>query len=142
MIMQTVRNIPKRMLQPFQKSLRYKLMLLMVVIAVMPLSFVTLFAVNTTRQSVSVEVIRSNESRMNWAAKYMDEKFSQVQSVAYSLMLDSNLFPNANGSYSGSSPEANDSYIVEKLRSLHYANNDNIAQITLYIEVQESVVYR
>ena len=101
MIMQTVRNIPKRMLQPFQKSLRYKLMLLMVVIAVMPLIFVTLFAVKTTKQSVSAEIIRSNESRMSWAAKYMDEKFNQLQSVAYSLLLDSNIFPNANGSYRG-----------------------------------------
>ncbi|MFB6362871.1 histidine kinase [Paenibacillus elgii] len=126
----------KRLFHRFQKSLRYKLMLLMVTIAIMPLILVTLFAANTTKQSLSLEVIRSNESRMDWAAKYLDEKFDQLQAVSYSLLLDHNLFPNGNGgSDSGvNSPDAADSYIQEKLRSLYIANNKNIVRISLYLK--------
>ncbi|KPV60582.1 hypothetical protein QJ48_04885 [Paenibacillus sp. A3] len=110
----------KRLFHRFQKSLRYKLMLLMVTIAIMPLILVTLFAANTTKQSLSLEVIRSNESRMDWAAKYLDEKFDQLQAVSYSLLLDKSLFPNGNGAAdSVNSPDAQDTYIQEKLRSLY-----------------------
>jgi two-component system sensor histidine kinase YesM len=111
-------------------------MFLMVAIAVMPLTLVTLFAAKTTKQSLSMEVIRSNESRMNWAAKYFDEKFDQLQAVTYSLLLDNNLFSNVNGgsNNSGNSPDAVDSYINEKLRSLYIANNNNIIRITLYLK--------
>jgi two-component system sensor histidine kinase YesM len=137
MALQAVRNMTGRVLYPFRKSLRYKLMLIMIAIAVLPLSLVTLFAANTTKQSLSREVIRSNESRMNWAGKYFDEKFEQLQAITYSLLLDNNLFPAANGSSadSGKSPaDALDSYIKEKMRALYNANNNNIAEIALYMK--------
>ncbi|MCP3772738.1 sensor histidine kinase [Paenibacillus sp. MZ04-78.2] len=126
----------KRLFHRFQKSLRYKLMLLMVTIAIMPLILVTLFAANTTKQSLSLEVIRSNESRMDWAAKYLDEKFDQLQAVSYSLLLDHNLFPNGSGGLDNgaNSADAADSYIQEKLRSLYIANNKNIVRISLYLK--------
>lgn len=136
MALQVLWKMTRRLLHPFQKSLRYKLMLLMVAVAVMPLTLVTLFAAKTTKQSLSAEVIRSNESRMNWAAKYFDEKFDQLQTVTYSLLLDKNLFPNAieGENNSGNSPDIVDSYINEKLRSLFIANNNNIIRITFYLK--------
>ncbi|OPH60023.1 hypothetical protein BC351_19125 [Paenibacillus ferrarius] len=133
-----VRRIIRMLFHPFQKSLRYKLMLLMVAIAVMPLVLVTFFAAKTTKQSLSMEIIRSNESRMEWAAKYFNEKFDQLQTVTYSLLMDNNLFPNANGGADSSrdSPEKADFYINEKMRSLYIANNSNIVRITLYVKAQ------
>ncbi|MFD2611380.1 sensor histidine kinase [Paenibacillus gansuensis] len=114
-------------------------MLLMVVIAVLPLSMVTLFATKTTKHSLSLEVIRSNESRMEWAAEYFDEKFDQMQAVSYSLLLDKNLFPNVNGSMNKNESISAEleNYTIEKLRSLYNANNKNISQITLYLKSKQ-----
>jgi two-component system sensor histidine kinase YesM len=137
MALQGVRNMIRILLHPFRKSLRYKLMLMMVAIAVLPLSLVTLFAAATTKQSLSAEVIRSNESRINWAGIYFDEKFNQLQTITYSLLLDNNLFPTANGpsNSDGYSPiDVLDSYIKEKLRALYIANNNQITQFTLYMK--------
>ncbi|NIK68616.1 histidine kinase [Paenibacillus sp. BK720] len=124
--------------RPFQISLRYKLMLLMVLIAVLPLSLVTLFATKTTKHSLASEVIRSNESRMEWAAKYFDEKFDQLQAVSYSLLLDSTLFPNANDGavQSEGTPSFVNQYTIDRLKSLYSANNKNIAQVALYLKSQ------
>jgi two-component system sensor histidine kinase YesM len=127
-------------LAPFRKSMRYKLMLILVLITVMPLTFVTLYAIETTKQSVSTEIIRSNESRMNWAAKYFDEKFDQLQAITYSLVLDNMLFPTSNSSVAAASKnnlDVTDNYINEKLKSLYLANNNNISQITLYIKAKQ-----
>jgi two-component system sensor histidine kinase YesM len=132
-----LRTITRRLLISFQMSMRYKLMILMVIIAVMPLTLVSIFAAKTTKQSLSLEIIRSNESRMDWAAEYFNEKFSQLQSVTYSLLMDTNLFPNTNGGATGgSSADAGEIYINEKLRSLYLANNNNIMQISLYLNAK------
>ncbi|ACT02359.1 cache domain-containing sensor histidine kinase [Paenibacillus sp. JDR-2] len=133
-----VRNTLGGIVRPFQISLRYKLMLLMVLIAVLPLSLVTLFATKTTKHSLASEVIRSNESRMEWAAKYFDEKFDQLQAVSYSLLLDSTLFPNATGGaiQSEGTPSFVNQYTIDKLKSLYSANNKNIAQVALYLKSQ------
>ncbi|MBB6671548.1 sensor histidine kinase [Cohnella nanjingensis] len=141
MALNALKRICRRLLQPFQKSLRYKLMLLMVVIAVLPLSMVTLFATRTTKHSLSEEVVRSNESRMEWSARYFDEKFEQLQAVTYSLLLDKNLFPNVNGSVNDevSSPQELDAYTTARLWSLYNANNKNIAQISLYLKSKQRV---
>lgn len=134
MILKVARKAAQWMLQPFRTSLRYRLMLLMVAIAVIPLSLVTMFAARTTRETLSSEVIRSNEARMEWAAKYFDEKFDQLQAVSYSLLLDQNLFPDKEDSGAASdNAYVTDAYVKDKLRALYGANNKNIAQITLYL---------
>lgn len=134
-----LRNMTRRLLLPFQMSMRYKLMILMVIIAVLPLTLVTIFAAKTTKQSLSLEIIRSNESRMDWAAKYFDEKLSQLHSVAYSLLMDNNLFPITNGESMSTSNglDAGKLYIDEKLRSLYVANNNNIVSISLYLNAKQ-----
>ncbi|MVQ33165.1 sensor histidine kinase [Paenibacillus anseongensis] len=134
-----IRNMTRRLQFPFQMSMRYKLMILMVIIAVLPLTLVTIFAAKTTKHSLSLEIIRSNESRMDWAAKYFDEKFGQLHSVAYSLLMDNNLFPNTNGETisAGNGLETGKPYIDEKLRSLYVANNTNIASISLYLNAKQ-----
>ncbi|MEK8130047.1 sensor histidine kinase [Paenibacillus filicis] len=136
MTLQTIKKLTQHVLSPFNKSLRYKLMLIMVVIAVLPLSLVTFFATKTTKQSLSLEVIRSNESRMEWARQYFDEKFAQLQAITYSVLLDKNLFPGTSSSNAGIGGQENvlDSYINEKLRALYTANNTQIAQISLFMK--------
>jgi two-component system sensor histidine kinase YesM len=136
MALRALRRLSRLILQPFQKSLRYKLMLVMVGIAVLPLSLVTLFAANKSKDSLSSEVIRSNEARMEWAAKYFNEKFDQLNGVTYSLLLDKSLFPNASGAVNEPELEsaALNAYTVDKLRLLYNANNRNISQISLYLK--------
>jgi two-component system sensor histidine kinase YesM len=137
----SLRNMTRRLLIPFQMSMRYKLMIFMVIIAVLPLTLVTIFAAKTTKQSLSLEIIRSNESRMDWAAKYFDEKFSQLNSVVYSLLMDKNLFPNTRGESisAGNGLDAGKLYIDEKLRSLYVANNNSIVLISLYLKASQSM---
>lgn len=134
-----LRNMTRRLLIPFQMSMRYKLMILMVIIAVLPLTLVTIFAAKTTKQSLSLEIIRSNESRMDWAAKYFDEKISLLHSVVYSLLMDQNLFPINKGQSmnDGNGQDAGKLYIDEKLRSLYAANNNSIARISLYLNASQ-----
>ncbi|WP_261300589.1 sensor histidine kinase [Paenibacillus andongensis] len=142
MTISTLSRFSRHLLSPFNKSLRYKLMLIMVAIAVLPLSLVTLFATKTTKQSLSLEVIRSNESRMEWAGKYFNEKFDQLQAISYSVLLDKNLFPNTNSSSNNINidpDDVTDSYIKEKLRALYIANNSQIARISLYMRFKQQL---
>jgi len=142
MIVAASKKIFRHLLSRFNKSLRYKLMLIMVVIAVLPLSLVTLFATRTTKQSLSLEVIRSNESRMEWAGKYFNEKYDQLQAIAYSVLLDKNLFPNVSNTSNPAtinSENASNSYIDEKLRALYNANNSQIARISLYMKSRQQL---
>ena len=136
MVLERLGRAARRMLLPFRKSLRYRLMLIMVAIAVLPLSMVTLFAAKTTRHSLSTEVVRSNEARMEWAADYFDEKFEQLNAVTYSLLLDKNLVPDASGNPGGQqgAPQALGPYTTEKMRLLYSANNKYITRITLYLK--------
>ncbi|WP_187274463.1 sensor histidine kinase [Paenibacillus sp. N3.4] len=115
--------------------MRYKLMVLMVIVAVLPLTLVTIFAAKTTKESLSLEIIRSNEARMDWVANYFEEKFGQLHSVAYSLLMDTNIFPLTKGESTtvGSGLDEGKLYMDEKLRSLYIANNSHIARISLYL---------
>ncbi|OPH58107.1 hypothetical protein BC351_24495 [Paenibacillus ferrarius] len=135
----TMNTMKRWFMAPFQMSMRYKLMILMVIVAILPLTTVTFFAAQTTKQSLSSEIIRSNESRMNWAAQYFDEKFSQLHSVAYSLLLDNNIFPTSGRENEGDikGPNMGNFDIEEKLRSLYVANNNNIVRISLYLNEKQ-----
>jgi len=130
----------RRILQPFQSSLRNKLMLIMVVVAVLPLSMVTLFATRTTKSSLSEEVVRTNKVRMEWAAQYFNEKFDQINGVAYSLMLDKTLFPEASGVLPRKTfldgDELNN-YAIDKITPLYTANNKHITSISLYLKNED-----
>lgn len=113
-------------------------MLLMVLIAVLPLTLVTLFATRTTKHSLTSGFVRSNESRMEWAAQYFDEKYDQLRSVTYSILLDNTLFPNASGEVipNVSEPSFVNRYTIDKLKSLYSANNTNIVQLSIYLKSQ------
>ncbi|HZG86873.1 sensor histidine kinase [Paenibacillus sp.] len=115
-------------------SIRYRLMLLMIVLTTAPVLIVTLIATNNTRSSVEKEMIEANRSRMLWAEQYLDELVSQIDVLFYSLQINQPLMDGlaAAGEPTVSEQFRTQRYIQETLTSAFYANSRKIDELSLY----------
>jgi two-component system, sensor histidine kinase YesM len=73
---------------PFQRSIRNKLIVTMILLSSIPLIFVTLLAAENTRKSVETEVIESNLTRIDWTAGYLEDRLNQLNNIIYSMLIN------------------------------------------------------
>ncbi|MEK6264350.1 MAG: histidine kinase [Clostridium sp.] len=117
-----------------RKSIRKRLMIIMILITTLPVVIVTWIATNKTGNSVEKEIISANTSRMMWADQYLNELTNELDSMFYSLQINKNFMNSLN--------KINDSdigveyiaqnYIRNALTSSFYANSRKIEEISLY----------
>lgn len=55
------------------RSIRFRLMVVMICLATLPIIMVTGIAARNTRSSIEEEIIKANTSRMLWASQYLEE---------------------------------------------------------------------
>ncbi len=72
---------------PFKRTIRSKLIVIMICIAVIPIIVVTWVATGNTRRSLEQEVIQSNLSRIGWSGEAIDEKFVQLNNLIYTILI-------------------------------------------------------
>lgn len=116
-------------------SIRFRLMMIMIGLATLPVITVTLIATHNTKVSVKNELIRANVSRMQWADQYLDELIQQVDSMFYTLQINDRLMA-AVGDIDNASLKTqlgNQRTIQSTLTSAFYANSRKIDGLTLYI---------
>ncbi len=78
-------------------SIRFRLMMLMICMTTLPVITVTWLATNNTRDSVEKEMIDANQSRMQWASQYLDELIQQLDTLFYSLHIQTELIDELSG---------------------------------------------
>ncbi|MGG4141984.1 sensor histidine kinase [Paenibacillus algorifonticola] len=129
-------KIYRAILHPFRRSIRNKLIFIMVVVSVLPIIAVTALAVDNNRQSMETELIGTNVSNMKWTSIYLGEQFSQMNSVLYSVLINPNLneyiaSEEESGLSSQFSAQRN---IEDAMASLFYSGNHYISGIELYLK--------
>jgi two-component system sensor histidine kinase YesM len=117
-----------------RRSIRKRLMIIMICMATLPVIIVTWIATNKTGNTVETEIINANTSRMIWADQYLNELTNEIDSMFYTLQINQN--------FMNSLDKINDSdigveyiaqnYIRDALTSSFYANSRKIEEISLY----------
>lgn len=117
----------------FKSSIRYKLMVLMLLAMILPLLILIIFLINVSQQNYEREVVTSNESRIILAGKYIDEKLNESDKLLFSSLLDEKLIPSISRSEEGDIPLDYNTleYIQDKLYATYY-RNDYIDSISIY----------
>ncbi|MFF2885461.1 sensor histidine kinase [Paenibacillus sp. NPDC057967] len=116
-------------------SIRFRLMLLMICLTTLPVITVTWQATNNTRDSVEKEMLDANESRMMWASQYLTELIQQVDTLFYSLHIQTELIE---GLSAADELEAGERYQLQNglfgtLNTAFYSFSRKIDELTLYL---------
>ncbi|MEK8130578.1 sensor histidine kinase [Paenibacillus filicis] len=117
-------------------SIRFRLMILMILLTTLPVVTVTWIATKNMRASVEKEIFSANESRMRWADQYLTELIEQVDVLFYTLQINQTLMTAAQEL---ESPDIgvqfrSQNVVWQTLTSVFYANSRKFDQVTLYLE--------
>ncbi|GIP59700.1 sensor histidine kinase [Paenibacillus sp. FSL W8-0186] len=121
---------------PFRRSIRNKLILIMILISVVPLIVVTVLSAENTRKSMESEVIQSNITRITWTGGYLEEKFIQLNNLIYTILISNTLDEYINkmdGSTLSNQFNAQRS-IIDTMTSVYYSGNNHLLGIQLYLK--------
>ncbi|WP_234405011.1 sensor histidine kinase [Paenibacillus bouchesdurhonensis] len=121
---------------PFRRSIRNKLILIMILISVVPLIVVTILSTENTRKSMESEVIQSNITRITWTGGYLEEKFIQLNNLIYTILISNTLDEYINkmdGSTLSNQYNAQRS-IIDTMTSVYYSGNNHLLGIQLYLK--------
>ncbi|WP_235941331.1 cache domain-containing sensor histidine kinase [Paenibacillus puerhi] len=128
-------RIFRLLLDPFQRSIRNKLIVTMIGLSCVPLIFISLLAAENTRRSVEAEVIESNSSKIKWTAGYLGERFEQMNNIIYTLLINESY-----NEYIAKMGDANPSTafnaqkdFVNAVTSIFYSNVNYLSGIHIYL---------
>jgi two-component system sensor histidine kinase YesM len=124
-------------------SIRFRLMVLMILLTTLPVVTVTWIATINMRDSVEKEILSANQSRMMWADQYLTELIGQVDVLFYTLQINQSLMTSIKEI---ESPEIGVQFrsqntIRDTLTSVFYANSRKVDDLTLYMEQSRRAYY-
>lgn len=121
---------------PFRKTIRSRLIAIMISIAVIPTITVTWLAAGNTRRALEQEVIQSNLSRIAWAGEAVADHLTQLNNLMYTLMISP-----AFGEYTTGEEGASLSTqftaqrnLINTATAIYYSSNNSLVQIELYFK--------
>jgi len=116
-------------------SIRFRLMLLMICVTTLPVITVTWLATNNTQDSVEKEMIDANKSRMLWASQYLNELIQQMDTLFYSLHINTELIQELSqiDSLESGRRFQLQNQLLSTLNSTFYSFSNKIDQLTLYV---------
>lgn len=115
-------------------SIRFRLMILMLLLTTLPVILVTWRSTVNMRRSVEREIVGANESRMRWADQYLTELIRQIDSLFYSLQINEKLMEGLT-EIESTDPEAQfraADYIRDTLTLAFYGSSRKVSELTLY----------
>lgn len=77
----------RKLIDPFRRSIRNKLIFTMIILSVMPIVAVTLLAAENNRKSMEAEVIGTNLSNMKWTGVYLEDQFTLLNNLIYTVLI-------------------------------------------------------
>ncbi|MCL6456926.1 MAG: sensor histidine kinase [Gorillibacterium sp.] len=125
----------QKLIEPFRRSIRNKLILSMIIISVVPIIAVTGLAAENNRQTIETEVISTSVSNMKWTAVYLGDQFAKLNNIIYSILISPNLKDYLANSDEGSlsTQFAAQRGIRETLTNSFYSAGDQISGLELYL---------
>ncbi|WP_410512245.1 sensor histidine kinase [Paenibacillus sp. BR2-3] len=122
--------------EPFRRSIRNKLILTMIILAVAPIVTITALAAENNRRSMEAEVISTNLSNMKWTGIYLGDQFAQLNNLIYTVLISPHLsdyLANAEEA-SLSSQFAAQKNIIDTLMNLFYSAGNHVVGVELYLK--------
>ncbi|OKP81573.1 histidine kinase [Paenibacillus helianthi] len=122
--------------EPFRRSIRNKLILTMILLAVVPIVAITALAAENSRRSMEAEVISTNLSNMKWTGVYLGDQFAQLNNLIYTVLISPHL-----SDYLANAEEASLSSqftaqrnITDTLTNLFYSAGNHVVGVELYLK--------
>lgn len=125
-----------KLTEPFRRSIRNKLILTMIILAVVPIVTITALAAENSRRSMEAEVISTNLSNMKWTGVYLGDQFAQLNNLIYTVLISPHLseyLANVEES-SLSSQFAAQRNIIDTLTNLFYSAGNHVVGVELYLK--------
>ena len=125
-----------RFTEPFRRSIRNKLILTMIILAVVPIVTITALAAENNRRSMEAEVISTNQSNMKWTGIYLGDQFAQLNNLIYTVLISPHLsdYLANDEEASLSSQFAAQKNIIDTLMNLFYSAGNHVIGVELYLK--------
>ncbi|GGG16648.1 sensor histidine kinase [Paenibacillus abyssi] len=134
--MRLLTRIYNLLTEPFRRSIRNRLILVMIFLSAAPLILVTVLATENTRKSMEAEIVQSNMSGITWTGQYLEEQLTGLNNIIYTLLISSefNDYLNKSDSSSLSQQFSAQRSVISMMTSLYYSGNNNLVGIQLYLK--------
>ncbi|WP_337098791.1 sensor histidine kinase [Paenibacillus sp. YIM B09110] len=130
-----LKKIGNKLVDPFKRSIRNKLILAMILLAIVPIAAITGLAADNSRQSMETEVITTNQSNMKWTGVYVGDQFTQLNNLIYSALISPHL-----NDYLANAEEGSPSKqftiqknLIETLNNLFYSAGNKVIGLEMYL---------
>lgn len=128
-------RLRRRVIDPFKTSIRNKLILTMMVIAVVPVVVVTGLAAENSTTSMEEQVIGTNLSNMKWTGIYLGEQFAGLNNLIYSIQISPALSDYLTLSEEGApagrfTAQQN---LFNTLKNVYYTGGNHLVGVMLYL---------
>lgn len=132
--------IHQNLFRKIASNIRYKLMLLMLSVMILPLLILIIFSINVSQSNFEKEVVNSNEARINLAGKYLDEKLTESDNILFASLIDEKLIPSISQINDENIPLnfSTLAYIQDKLFSIYYGNK-HVNAVSIYAKESQTV---
>lgn len=132
--------IHQNLFRKIASNIRYKLMLLMLSVMILPLLILIMFSINVSQSNFEKEVVNSNEARINLAGKYLDEKLTESDNILFASLIDEKLIPSISQINDENIPLnfSTLAYIQDKLFSIYYGNK-HVNSVSIYAKESQTV---
>jgi len=124
-------------------KIRNKLLVLMLLISIIPISLITFVAVGKSMDSMENEIVEFNRLQLITVSEYMSEKIDQLEVLIDSMIIDRSLrssivnLENEDISQYYRSKK----YIMDNLSSIYYANQNFLDAVMVYVSENKRIYY-
>lgn len=128
-------RLRRRVVDPFKTSIRNKLILTMILIAIVPVVVVTGLAAENSSASMEEQVIGTNLSNMKWTGLYLSDQFSRLNNMVYSLQISPGLanYLNRPEAETPASQFAAQQNVFNSLNSVYYSGGNHLVGVVMYL---------
>ncbi|WP_340004725.1 sensor histidine kinase [Paenibacillus sp. FSL K6-0276] len=140
MLLKWLGYIYRMLSAPFKRTIRSKLIIIMLCISVIPIGVVTLLATENTRKVMEQEVIQSNLSKIAWSGEAVDKNFTQLNNLIYTILISPTL-----GEYTREEDGSlSDKFMLQRnvvntITSIFYSGNNSLEEIQLYLKEKDKL---
>ncbi|WP_145414068.1 sensor histidine kinase [Paenibacillus xylanexedens] len=131
----------RRLIDPFKRSIRNKLILTMTLVAVLPVIVMTAVAAENARSSMEAEIMDTNRVNMNWASVYLAEQFTRMNNIIYSIQISDELhqYLALTREAPASSRFDEQKAVFNMLNSVYYSAGNYVFGVELYLKEQDTL---
>lgn len=115
-------------------SIRFRLMIMVILLATLPVVFTTVIATNNIRDFSTNESINASKARISWGASYLEELIAQLDRMFYSLQINEDLRESIENLDDPSMAVRylSQNYASDTLATAYYANSRKIDELIYY----------